>query len=199
MEIKEIISQNCKYLIQTPPGMDFPDTLSPATALGVRAFHRQLPGYKPTPLVRMERLVRAWGFRDIFVKDEAPRFGLKAFKVLGGSYAVARLVCQKLGRPLSKVPYAQLVSNDVRERIGQITLTTATDGNHGRGVAWAAERMGQKAVIYMPKGSVSSRVAAIRVLFSRVEAHASVPGSPPTRSVAAVLSFPSARWMASMA
>lgn len=132
MEIKEITNSNCRYLIQTPPECDLPTTLSPATALGVRAFHRQLPGYKLTPLVRLERLVRAWGFRDIFVKDEAPRFDLKAFKVLGGSYALARLVCHKLDRPLSKVPYAQLVSNDVRERIGQITLTTATDGNHGR-------------------------------------------------------------------
>ena len=151
MQIKEVTSLNFKYLIQTPPGRDLPATLSPATALGGRAFHRQLPGYKPTPLVRLERLVRTWGFTDIFVKDEAPRFGLKAFKVLGGSYAVARLVCQKLGRPLSEVPYAQLVSNDVRKRIGQITLATATDGNHGRGVAWAAERLGQKAVVYMPK------------------------------------------------
>ena len=86
MQIKEITNQNCKYLIQTPRGRNFSATLSPATALGVRAFHRQLPGYKPTPLVRLERLVRTWGFKDIFVKDEAPRFGLKAFKVLGGSY-----------------------------------------------------------------------------------------------------------------
>ena len=169
MEIKEIANQNFKYLIQPPIAHNLPATLSPATALGVRAFHRQLPGYKPTPLVRLERLVRAWGFADIFVKDEAPRFGLKAFKVLGGSYAVARLVCQKLGRPLSEVPYAQLVSNDVRKRIGQITLTTATDGNHGRGVAWAAERLGQKAVIYMPKGSAPSRVTAIRSHGAAVE------------------------------
>jgi diaminopropionate ammonia-lyase len=169
MEIKEITSQNCKYLIQTPPGRGLPATLSPARALGVRAYHRQLPGYKPTPLVRLERLVRAWGFTDIFVKDEALRFGLKAFKVLGGSYAVARLVCQKLGRPLSEVPYAQLVSDEVRQRFGQITLTTATDGNHGRGVAWAAERLGQKVVIYMPKGSVPARVAAIRSHGATVE------------------------------
>jgi diaminopropionate ammonia-lyase len=169
MEIKEIASQNCKYLIQTPPGRDFPATLSPITALGVRAFHRQLPGYKPTPLIRLERLVRSWRFNDIFVKDEAPRFGLKIFKVLGGSCAVARLVCQKLGRPLSKVPYAQQVSNEVRQCIGQITLTTATDGSHGRGVAWAAERLGQKAVVCMPKGSVPSRVTAIRSHGATVE------------------------------
>jgi diaminopropionate ammonia-lyase len=160
--VTEIPSQNCKYIVQDRQGSELPMTLSPATALGVRAFHRQLPGYKPTPLVRLERLARAWDFRDVFVKDEAPRFGLNAFKVLGGSYAVARLICQKLGRPLSEVPYAQLVSDEVREMVGQITLTTATDGNHGRGVAWAAERLGQKAVIYMPRGSAPARVAAIR-------------------------------------
>jgi diaminopropionate ammonia-lyase len=160
--VKEIPAQNCRYLIQSRKERALPDTLSPATALGVRAFHRQLPGYKPTPLVRLERLARTWGFADIFVKDEAPRFGLNAFKVLGGSYAVARLVCRKLNRPLSEVPYAQLVSDEVRKQVGQITLTTATDGNHGRGVAWAAERLGQKAVIYMPKGSAQARVAAIR-------------------------------------
>ena len=167
--VKEIPTQNCKYLIQNRKEVELPATLSPATALGVRAFHRQLPGYKPTPLVRLEKLARAWGYTDIFVKDEGPRFGLNAFKVLGGSYAVARLICQKLGRPLSEVPYAQLVSEEVRQKVGQITLTTATDGNHGRGVAWAAERLGQKAVIYMPKGSAPARVAAIRSHGAEVE------------------------------
>ena len=167
--ITEIPSQNSKYIIQDPKESELPMTLSPATALGVRAFHRQLPGYKPTPMVRLECLARSWGFRDIFVKDEAPRFGLNAFKVLGGSYAVARLICQKLDRPLSEVPYAQLVSDEVREMVGQITLTTATDGNHGRGVAWAAERLGQKALVYMPKGSAPARVAAIRSHGAEVE------------------------------
>jgi diaminopropionate ammonia-lyase len=144
-------------------------TLSSATALEVRAFHRQLPGYNSTPLIRLKSLARSWGLGDIFVKDESHRFGLKAFKVLGGSYAVARLVCQQLGRALSEVPYAQLVSDEVRAQIGQITLTTATDGNHGRGIAWVAERLGQKAVIYMPKGSAPSRVASIRAHGAEVE------------------------------
>ncbi len=167
--VKNIPSQNCKYLIQHPRDVELPATLSPTAALEVRAFHRQLPGYKPTPLVRLERLARFWGFTDIFVKDEGPRFGLNAFKVLGGSYAVARLVCRKLGRPLSEMPYAQLVSEEVRKQVGQITLATATDGNHGRGVAWAAERLGQKAAIYMPKGSAPARVAAIRSHGAEVE------------------------------
>ena len=167
--ITEIPFQNSKYIVQDRKARELPMALSPATALSVRAFHRQLPGYKPTPMVRLEYLARSWGFRDILVKDEAPRFGLNAFKVLGGSYAVARLICQKLDRPLSEVPYAQLVSDEVREMVGQITLTTATDGNHGRGVAWAAERLGQKAVVYMPKGSAPARVAAIRSHGAEVE------------------------------
>jgi len=169
MRSTKIPSQNCEYIVQTPPDRDLPMTLSPATAVRVHAFHRQLPGYKPTPLVRLKSLARYWRVEDIFVKDESHRFGLKAFKVLGGSYAVARLVCQQLGRALDEVPYAQLVSGEVRKQIGQITLTTATDGNHGRGIAWAAERLGQKAVIYMPKGSAPSRVANICAHGAEVE------------------------------
>ena len=169
MQRKEIPTQNCQYIVQTPLERDLPITLSPATASRVRAFHRQLPGYHPTPLVGLKSLARQWGLGGIFVKDESHRFGLKAFKVLGGSYAVARLVCQQLGRALGDVPYAQLVSDEVREQIGQITLTTATDGNHGRGIAWVAERLGQKAVIYMPKGSAPSRVASIRGHGAEVE------------------------------
>jgi diaminopropionate ammonia-lyase len=110
----------------------------------------------------LRKLAQAWGVGEILVKDESTRFNLKAFKVLGGSYAIARLVCQKLGIDLEKTDYAYLVSNEVRKRIGQMTLTTATDGNHGRGVAWAAEQLRQQAIIYMPKGAVRSRVENIR-------------------------------------
>ena len=105
--MKEIPGYRFKYVIKSPPGGDLPETLSPASALGVRALHRQLPGYKPTPLVRLEHLARAWGYADIFVKNEAPRFGLKAFKVLGGSYAVARLVCRKLNTDPREVHFLE--------------------------------------------------------------------------------------------
>ena len=169
MQIKEIFGHNFKYILQKPSQRDLPRTLSHDAAVRVQAFHRQLPGYKPTPLVRLKSLADEWGVGSIFVKDESRRFGLKAFKVLGGSYAVARLVCRKLGRRLSEVPFNLLVSDEVREQIGQITLTTATDGNHGRGIAWAAERLGQKAVIYMPKGSAPSRVASIRAHGAEVQ------------------------------
>lgn len=92
-----------------------------------------------------------------------------AFKVLGGSYAVAQLLCRKLRVDIEDIDYDYLLSHEVRQRIGRITLTTATDGNHGRGIAWTAEQLKQRAVIYMPKGSVRSRVENIRAHGATVE------------------------------
>jgi len=162
MQPIKIASQNFEYILQTSRKGNTSIALSTSEALAVRSFHRQLPDYTPTPLVNLKKLAHAWGLRDILVKDESHRFGLKAFKVLGGSYAVARLVCRELGRTLEETPFSQIISREVREKMGKITLTTATDGNHGRGIAWAAEQLGQKAVIYMPKGSADARVANIR-------------------------------------
>jgi diaminopropionate ammonia-lyase len=79
------------------------------------------------------------------------------------------LICQKLGIRLEETNFSYLVSDAVRQRIGRITLTTATDGNHGRGIAWAAQQLGQEAVIYMPKGTVPSRVENIRSHGASVE------------------------------
>jgi diaminopropionate ammonia-lyase len=162
MQPLKIRSHNFEYILKPPRPVAIPTYLSSAAAMEAREFHRQLPGYTSTPLVELKRLARDWGLQGIFVKDESQRFGLKAFKVLGGSYAVARLVCSMLGRELAHTPYVEIVSKDVRKIIGQITLATATDGNHGRGVAWAAEQLGQKAVVFMPRGSAPSRVANIR-------------------------------------
>jgi diaminopropionate ammonia-lyase len=151
-----------KYFLQRPREAALPVEFSEDAARKVRRFHRQLPGYRPTRLIGLNRLSDAWGVGNIFVKDESTRFDLKAFKVLGGSYAVARLICQKLGKRLEDVDFDDLMQDGVREKIGPLTLTTATDGNHGRGVAWAAEQFGQQAVVYMPKGSARSRVNNIR-------------------------------------
>jgi diaminopropionate ammonia-lyase len=160
--IKEIPEYDFKYLVQTPKGGSLPEDFSEEIARKVERFHHQLPGYEPTALVRWSNLAKAWGLKNVFIKDESTRFNLKAFKVLGGSYAVARLMCQKLGESLDQIDFAYLVSEEARKRIGEITLTMATDGNHGRGIAWAAEQLGQKAIIYMPKGAAQSRVENIR-------------------------------------
>ncbi len=135
-----------------------------AQARKAQAFHSTFPEYCVTPLARLEGLARFLGVRDILVKDESLRFGLNAYKVLGGSYAEGCEIAARLGVPMEKVTYELLASPQVKERLGQLTLVTATDGNHGRGVAWTAQRLGQKAVVFMPKGSSAERLQNIRNL-----------------------------------
>ena len=99
---------------------------------------------------------------SLFVKDESYRFGLNAFKVLGGSFAMARYIAKETGRDVSEMTYDLMTGEELKKEFGQATFFTATDGNHGRGVAWAANRLGQKAVVHMPKGSVKSRFDNIK-------------------------------------
>lgn len=122
-----------------------------------RRFHRSFPQYAVTPLARLSRMAGQLGLKDVFVKDESYRFGLNAFKVLGGSFAMARYIAKELGKSVDEMSYDYLTSNQLKQEFGQATFFTATDGNHGRGVAWAANRLGQKAVVHMPKGSSKSR------------------------------------------
>ena len=126
------------------------------------AFHSSFPQYRPTPLRRLQALAGQMGVGEIFVKDESYRFGLNAFKVLGGSFAIGQYIAQRLGRDLSELPYSVMTSPEVKGELGELTFVTATDGNHGRGVAWTANQLGQKSVVYMPKGSAPERLENIR-------------------------------------
>jgi diaminopropionate ammonia-lyase len=121
------------------------------------AFHRSFPQYSQTPLAELHELAEYLGLNDFYVKDESYRFGLNAFKVLGGSFAMANYIAEKLGKDVSELTYDVLTSDELRKEFGQATFFTATDGNHGRGVAWAANKLGQKAVVLMPKGSTQTR------------------------------------------
>jgi diaminopropionate ammonia-lyase len=121
------------------------------------AFHRSFPQYSQTPLAELNELADYLGLNDFYVKDESYRFGLNAFKVLGGSFAMANYIAEKLGKDVSELTYDVLTSDELRKEFGQATFFTATDGNHGRGVAWAANKLGQKAVVLMPKGSTQTR------------------------------------------
>lgn len=124
-------------------------------------FHQSFPQYEVTPLTRLSGLARHLGLSRLYVKDESYRFGLNAFKVLGGSYAIARYIAQQTGKDVSEIPYNVLTSEALREEFGQATFFTATDGNHGRGIAWAANRLGQKCVVRMPKGTTQTRLQNI--------------------------------------
>ena len=123
-----------------------------------RAFHESFPQYCVTPLVKLEQMARYLGLGQVYVKDESYRFGLNVFKVLGGSFAMARYIAQQTGKDVSELPYEVLTSGELKEEFGQATFFTATDGNHGRGVAWAANKLGQKAVVLMPKGTTQTRL-----------------------------------------
>lgn len=128
----------------------------------VRKFHKSFPQYTQTPLASLKNLAKENGLGGIYIKDESYRFGLNAFKVLGGSFAMARFIAQTTGKDISELGYEQLISPETRKNLGEYTFFTATDGNHGRGVAWAANQIGQKAVVYMPKGSSQMRLDNIR-------------------------------------
>lgn len=124
-----------------------------------RAFHAQLPRYEMTPLKRLSHLAMRLGLGSIWVKDESPRFRLNAFKALGGSFAIYRFICEKVNQP--NLSYADLMSEEIRASLGDITFTSATDGNHGKGLAWAAQKLSFPCVIYVHKNTTQARIAAI--------------------------------------
>ncbi|MBR4395164.1 MAG: diaminopropionate ammonia-lyase [Eubacteriaceae bacterium] len=114
----------------------------------IREFHRSLEEYSPTPLVPLAHMSKRLGIKGLYVKDESQRFGLNAFKALGASWAIHRMITG--GKQVS-------------------AFVTATDGNHGKAVAWAASKEGKPAYVFMPKGSAENRVKAIQAFGAVVE------------------------------
>ena len=111
------------------------------------AYHCKIRQYEPTPLVSLSKLAKSLGISELYVKDESKRFKQNTFKTLGAIYAIHR------------------VSETLK---GRITFCTATDGNHGRSVAWAARKVKQKAVIYVPAHTAKTRIKNIKKLRARV-------------------------------
>lgn len=128
----------------------------------IQAFHKSFPMYEETPLAKLQEYAKVVGVKSVYVKDESYRFGLNAFKVLGGSYAIGKYIAKKLGMDISELPFEKLVSEEIREKLGDMTFISATDGNHGRGVAWTAHQLKQHSIILMPKGSSLERLNNIK-------------------------------------
>lgn len=135
-----------------PLEMLFPRAVTDAAIAEIR----QWPGYSPTPLYSLDRLAGALGLGSVLYKDESGRFGLGSFKALGGAYAVLWLLADRLG-----VNMSDLRAGRERERARSITVTTATDGNHGRSVAWAAQQAGCRCRIYIHAQVSEGRAAAM--------------------------------------
>lgn len=137
-----------------PYGADERAILSLEGAATASAAIRAWDGYRPTPLHRLDAIARDNGIGTLLYKDEGKRFGLKSFKAMGGAYAVERLVA-------------------ARGSADGLTVTCATDGNHGRAVAWGARRLGVRAVIYVHATVSPGRVMAIESFGAEVRR---VPG-----------------------
>lgn len=131
---------------RTEPSGHLLEDFSDVELAPVRAYHRTLPGYEPTPLVELPALARELGVETVAVKDESSRLGLGAFKALGAAWAVHRL----------------------RAEQGLDGYVTATDGNHGRAVAWAAAAAGGRAVVYLPTAASEARARAMEELGAEV-------------------------------
>lgn len=128
------------------------------------------PDYHVTPMHSLQALADALGVAHISYKDEGSRFGLGSFKALGGAYAVGRLLCREAGKRMGRdVTMNDLRDDpDVRQVCATLTVTTATDGNHGRSVAWGASLFGCQCVIYIHATVSDGRQQAIEQYGARV-------------------------------
>ncbi len=151
----QYISNRCRHSVD-------PAAFSPAETENVRRLHRLIPGYAETSLYALPALAQRLGVQAVFVKDESTRFGLKAFKGLGGTYAMFRMLCEALELDPAATTPDQLREPPCRDKIREMHFATTTDGNHGKGVSWAARLFGCSAHVFMPKGSVEVRAQAIR-------------------------------------
>lgn len=165
MKIMENILDQIKIVSRTPAeaGRELePFTLE--TAEKVRVFHGSFPQYSVTELHQLPHLAAALKVKNIYVKDESTRFGLNAFKVLGGSYAIACELAGRFGMDGGRPDYKALLHESLKRKADRVTFVTATDGNHGRGVAWTAAHLGCRSVVFMPKGAAAERLENIRKL-----------------------------------
>lgn len=138
------------------------------TARKARHFHRQLPSFRQTPLCSLSELAHMLGVEGIYVKDESQRLELNSFKAMGGSFAIFRYLQKRLGLGDEEMTYKFLISKECHDMTGTLTFASATDGNHGKGIAWASRMLGHKCNIYVHKETSQARIDAIKMFGANV-------------------------------
>lgn len=118
-------------------------------------------GAEPTPLRNLNCAAASLGLKSLHVKDEAPFLGLNSFKGRGALWAMAKISARIIAIPDADLDFSRL-SGAFKECAQSLEFVAATDGNHGKAVAYGAKRLGQKAVIFMPAGASQARIEAIR-------------------------------------
>lgn len=145
------------------PGNAVSTVLKPADFDMAVAEISSWENYAPTPLHRITELARKLGVAEILYKDESPRFGLGSFKALGGAYAGLRILQRELSARLGRdVQLPEIRQGRLRNEVGSVTLTSATDGNHGRSLAWGAQTFGARCRIYIHREVSEGRAQAMR-------------------------------------
>ncbi len=128
----------------------------------MESFHKSLDGYDSTPFIALPKATSSLKINGIFVKDESVRFGIKAFKALGASYAIFRVLKTIWEDKFGTVFDCQSFKDKEKlDRLGKFTFCAASDGNHGRAVAWTAKMLKQNSVIFMPSETVKARIENI--------------------------------------
>lgn len=123
----------------------------------------QWDGYAPTPLYSLKELAESLSLSEVLYKDESPRFGLGSFKALGGAYAALRVLQKQISIFLSNdVSLKDIRTGKYTKEAADITLVSATDGNHGRSLAWGCQRFGALCRIYIHAEVSEGRAAAMR-------------------------------------
>lgn len=149
--------------------------IDPEGCADARRSIAEWPGYRPTPLVSLAGLARRLGIAALYYKQEDARFGLRSFKPLGGAYAVLRRLKWIIAERVGMEPdTADLLGGRYAEIAAGVTVTAATDGNHGRSVAWGARMFGCNCVIYINESVSVGREKAIEAFGAEVRRN---PGS----------------------
>jgi diaminopropionate ammonia-lyase len=152
------------------PWTDAQDAILNEAALSTaRQTIQGWPGFAPTPLISLSAMAEDLGIAALHYKDEGGRFGLGSFKALGGAYAVARLLQGQMSQALGRaVSMAEVTSGAHPELAAGLTVCCATDGNHGRSVAWGAQTFGARCVIFIHAGVSEARKTAIEAYGAEV-------------------------------
>lgn len=127
------------------------------------------PNYEASPLHLLQTMAKAAGIAQIYYKDESTRFGLKSFKALGGAFAVTRFLQQHLAAINGTEPTMdELLSGQFKHQLKDVVVSCATDGNHGRSVAWGAQMFGCKCIIYIHRDVSPARRSAMEAYAAQV-------------------------------
>lgn len=129
----------------------------------------QWQGYGATPLYSLPSLAKDLELGTLCYKDEGPRFGLASFKALGGAYAALHVLKREIERRMGQsVTFEEIRTGQWAQEVAGVTLTSATDGNHGRSLAWGCQMIGAPCRIYIHAQVSEGRAQAMQALGAEV-------------------------------